>query len=280
VPARRVPSLPLGQGFVSLRSLVPSRRPTGSSLRDIICSRFLIRRPSRWAERRLRRSTGLGDDKKDRRRTPRPLETPHRSGKRHGTERRVSLLAEVPMPQPLRLRHNRNGSSGRPSAQRVAQGASRIRDRLATRRSLVTTSPRHHPGASASLGRCAVPSLRSGPRPVATVTAGIAHHERLTASCPVASFPLGTRPRCLDDAATTHDGSPSKMGLLGETVVAPRSLNDATVRAAMRLVAVVPVSRLRDATPTGFASRRFAHSANKPPPGPSRQPKFWRPGDG
>jgi len=83
VPARRVPSLPLGQGFVSLRSLVPSRRPTGSSLRDIICSRFLIRRPSRWAERRLRRSTGLGDDKKDRRRTPRPLETPHRSGK-HG----------------------------------------------------------------------------------------------------------------------------------------------------------------------------------------------------
>lgn len=100
VPARRVPSLPLGQGFVSLRSLVPSRRPTGSSLRDIICSRFLIRRPSRWAERRLRRSTGLGDDKNDRRRTPRPLETPHRSGKRHGTGRRVSLLAEVPMPRP------------------------------------------------------------------------------------------------------------------------------------------------------------------------------------
>lgn len=145
VPARRVPSLPLGQGFVSLRSLVPSRRPTGSSLRDIICSRFLIRRPSRWAERRLRRSTGLGDDKNDRRRTPRPLETPHRSGKRHGTGRRVSLLAEVPMPQPLRLPDNRNGSSGRPSAQRVAQGASRIRDRLATTKSrhdLPPPSPR------------------------------------------------------------------------------------------------------------------------------------------
>jgi len=51
-------------------------------------------------------------------------------------------------------------------------------------------------------------------------------------------------------------------------VVAPRSLNEATVRTAMRLVAIVPVSRLRDAPPTGFASGRFAHSANKPPPVP------------
>ena len=34
----------------------------------------------------------------------------------------------------------------------------------------------------------------------------------------------------------------------------------------IHLIALVSVSRLRDASPTGFTSRRYAHSVNKPPP--------------
>lgn len=199
VPARRVPSLPLGQGFASLRSLVPSRRPTGSSLRDIMSSRFLTRRPSRWAERRLRQGAGPGDDKKDRRRTPRPLETPHRSGKhgyfrsrptRHGApclppRRSSDASAAALAAQSERLVRTTIRSTSR--SRRFAHSRS-ARDETKSRHDLPPRSPR----ACASTGRCAVPSLRSGPRPIATVTAGIAHHERLAASCPVASFPLGT----------------------------------------------------------------------------------------
>lgn len=173
------------------------------------------------------------------------------------------------MPLSLRLRQNRNGSSGRPSAQRVAQGASRIRDRLATRRSLVTTSPRNHHGPAHPPAVARSRRYAPGPDPSPPSPQGSLTTNALRASCPVASFPLGTLHRVPSIALRPPTAARlRRVVLLGETVVAPRSLNDATIRTTKYLVAVVPVSRLRDATPTGFASGRFAHSANKPPPVP------------
>jgi len=278
VPARRVPSLPLGQGFVSLRSLVPSRRPTGSSLRDIICSRFLIRRPSRWAERRLRRSTGLGDDKKDRRRTPRPLETPHRSGK-HGYFRSRPTRHGAPCLPPRRSSDASAAALAAKSERLVRttiRSTSRSRRFAHSRSARDETKSRHDLPPRSPRGQRIPRPLRG---PVAPLRAQTHRHRHRRDRSP--RTPGGVVPCCL--VPSRHASSMSRRRcdhprrsrlrrsglLLGETVVAPRSLNEATVRTAMRLVAIVPVSRLRDAPPTGFASGRFAHSANKPPPGPS-----------